>query len=121
MLLVAFSHLVNVIVVTIIPYLIWRNRPEMTAVYGPDSPARRILVCLYGTIALASAAALVAQFGAGVPEISRSIALVMFPLQIVYKVATVFAVGLRNPVVVSNVIIAALHGVSLGVSLIATG
>ncbi|HIG23603.1 MAG TPA: hypothetical protein EYG02_00860 [Henriciella marina] len=113
MLLVALSHLVNVIIVTIIPWLIYRNAPSMTAVYGPDTPARRILACLYATIALASAVALFCQFGYGLAEVSMQIALVLFPLQIAYKLATAFAVGLGSPVVISNLAIAGLHSASL--------
>ena len=85
MVLVTLSHLVNLVVVTIIPLLILLNVPAMTAVYGPDTPARRILACLYATIAWTSGAALLAQFAFGKPELSVQIALVLFPLQIAYK------------------------------------
>jgi hypothetical protein len=115
MLLITLSHLINLVVVTIIPILIFRNAPAMTTVYGPDSPARRILACLYGTIALASGAALVTQFALGRPEFSVQIALILFPLQIAYKFATIPAVGLRNPVVISNLFIAIFQATSLGV------
>lgn len=113
MLLITLSHIVNVIVVTVIPLLILRNAAAMTAVYGPDTPARRILACLYATIAAASAGALLAQFAFGRPEISVGIAQVLFPLQIAYKLATWPAVGLRNPVVMSNLAISVLHAASL--------
>ena len=119
MLIVTLSHLVNVVVVTIIPLLILQNAPAMTAVYGPDTPARRILACLYATIAMASGVALLAQFAFGRPELSVQIALVLFPMQIAYKLATAPAVGLRNPVVISNLAIAVLHSASLAVLLTA--
>lgn len=115
--LIVLSHLVNVVVVTIIPYLIFRNSPSMTAVYGPDSPARRILACLYATIAVASGAALLAQFAFGRTDVSIAIALVLFPMQILYKVATAFTVGAGNPVVISNLAIAALHSGGLALYL----
>lgn len=118
MLLVTLSHIVNLIVVTLIPALILRNAPSMTAVYGPDTPARRILACLYATIAAASGFALLMLFAFQQPEWSAQIALVMFPLQIVYKLATLAAVGLRNPVVVSNLAIAALHAASVSTLLV---
>jgi hypothetical protein len=85
MLLVTLPHLVNVIVVTIIPLLIFQNHPAMTGVYGPDTPARRILTYISATIALASAAALAAQFAFGQPDLSICIAGVLFPLQFAYK------------------------------------
>jgi hypothetical protein len=112
MLLLTVSHAVNVIVVTIIPILILRDVPAMRASFGPDSPARRFLACLYATIALASAAALAAQAAAN-PALSILIASVLFPMQIVYKLATLPAVGWANPVVKSNLAIALLHTATL--------
>jgi len=111
-LLLTLSHLVNVVVVTVIPILILRDTVAMRAVYGPDSPARRILACIYATIAFASAVALVAQ-ATGYIAWSITIASVLFPMQIVYKLMTWPAVGWGNPVVRSNVAIALLHGVTL--------
>jgi hypothetical protein len=102
MVLLSLSHLVNVIVVTIIPVLIARDSPAMTACYGPDSAARRILACLYATIAIASAVALVGQASG-----------MLFPMQIAYKLMTLPAVGWRNPVVKSNIAIALLHTITL--------
>jgi len=112
MLLLTLSHLVNVIVVTVVPTLIIMDIPAMTGRFGPDSGARRILTCLYITIAIASAVGLASQV-AGYPALSIRIASVMFPMQIVYKVITLPAVGWANPVVKSNIVIAALHGVTL--------
>jgi hypothetical protein len=112
MVLVTLSHLVNLVVVTLIPILIARDAPSMRAAYGPDSPARRILACLYATIALASGVALAGQ-AAGLPDLSVRIAGVLFPVQITYKLLTVPVVGWASPVVRSNVAIAVLHAGSL--------
>lgn len=114
MILLTLSHLVNVIIVTIIPVLIARDAPAMRASYGPDSAARRILACLYATIAVASAVALIAQLN-GDLALSLVIASVLFPMQITYKLLTLPAVGWTNPVVKSNLAIAALHAVTLSV------
>lgn len=116
MLLIIVSHIVNLVVVTIIPWLIAHDAPAMAVVYGPDTPARRILACLYATIALASGYALADLAITGDPARALRIASVLFPLQIIYKIATAPAVGLRNPVVVSNLAIAALHATSLAVA-----
>jgi hypothetical protein len=112
MVLLSLSHLVNVIVVTIIPVLIAGDSPAMTACYGPDSAARRILACLYATIAIASAVALLGQ-ASGNAALAIAIAAVLFPMQIAYKLMTLPAVGWRNPVVKSNIAIALLHTVTL--------
>lgn len=114
MILLTLSHLVNVIVVTIIPVLIARDTPAMAACYGPDSAARRILACVYATIAMASAIGLVGQ-ATGDAALSIAIAGVMFPMQIGYKLMTLPAVGWGNPVVKSNIAIAGLHAVTLAV------
>lgn len=112
MVLLSLSHLVNVIVVTAISLLIARNVPAMTACYGSDSAARRILACLYATIAIVSAAALAGQ-ASGNLAASISIAGILFPMQIAYKLMTLPAVGWHNPVVKSNLAIALLHTATL--------
>jgi len=114
MVLLGLSHSVNVIIVTVIPVLIARDAPAMTACYGPDSDARRILACLYATIAIASALALVGQ-ASGNTALSIAIASVLFPIQIAYKLMTLAAVGWHNPVVKSNLAIAMLHTATFAV------
>lgn len=85
-----------------------RGDSGMDDAFGPDSPARRILACVSFAILLISAYALI-RAGLGAPEMAVQIALVLFPLQIVYKLTTAFAVGLDNPVVLTNLCVAALR------------
>ena len=80
---------------------------DLPAVYGPDTPARRVLACLYLSITATSVAAL-----AHAPW-RLPVARVLFPLQIAYKVATAAVVDLANPVPQWNLAIAALHTVAL--------
>ena len=80
----------------------------MDVPYGLDSPARRILACVYASIAVVSAFSLIAYAIGRSEEFLLRIVLVLFPLQIVYKVGTIFAVGLDNPVVRSNALIVLL-------------
>ncbi len=106
------SHVVNVLVAGVMGTLLAARSPLLDPVYGADSPARRILACLYLAIALASAFALV--FRGPNDERLVAIALVLFPLQILYKTLTPFVVGsLTNPVVLWNLGISALHAASL--------
>ena len=116
MALVMLSHLVNVLVAGTVALLIRRGGMAASAAYGPDTDARRILACLYGAIAAASGAAIAAQ--PLDPDLPVRIALVLFPLQILYKLATWPEVGWRSPVVRANVAIAALHAVSLAAILL---
>lgn len=74
--------------------------------YGPASPARQILLSVYLAIAAVSAGLLVFPD----PRLVAALLLV----QVIYKTLTPIAVGtLQNPVVVSNLLIAAVHGVTL--------
>jgi hypothetical protein len=74
--------------------------------YGPDAPARGILLAVYLAILACSAGLLVKP----VPAMVAALLLV----QIVYKVATPFTVGTTaNPVVASNLGIAAFHCITL--------
>jgi hypothetical protein len=74
--------------------------------YGPDSPARRILLSVYLAIGVVSAALLFVR----PPGPAAALLLV----QVVYKLTTPLTVGtVTNPVVASNLGIAAFHGVTL--------
>ena len=110
--MIYISHATNVLILIAVCSALLRNAPGMTEAFGPDTPARRILTCIYITILATSLYALV-RAGLGAPHIALSIALVLFPLQIIYKTATAFLVGLDNPVVVANLGVAALHSVTL--------
>lgn len=80
--------------------LVVRKLPATTAVYGTDTPARRILASVYLSIAILSAVALLW------PTHTIAIATTLFPLQVIYKLLTVPIVGtIRHPVVLSNLII----------------
>jgi len=88
-----------------------RVLPKLDAVFGPDTPARRILACLYLAIAAVSAVAL------AVVPLRMSIVVVLLPLQILYKMLTLFFVAdRRNPVPWWNLVISALHAASLWIA-----
>ena len=74
--------------------------------YGPDSAARAILLSVYLAILLCSAGLLAKP----IPTMVAALLMV----QIVYKLISPFAVGnFSNPVVVSNLAIAAFHSVTI--------
>ena len=114
MALIILSHLVNIVVAGLLPFLLLSRSPSpgMDAAYGPDTPARRILACLYGAIAAASAYALVGWAWLDQPGAPAAVGAVRFPLQIVYKLATVPAIGPAHPVAQANAVIAAVHALS---------
>ncbi|MBM7070265.1 hypothetical protein [Actibacterium sp. 188UL27-1] len=115
--LILFSHVVNIAVAGLLAVLIMRGAPSMDPVYGADSPARRILGCVYGAIALASVLALGIYAVYGRDSHFVWLTTVLFSLQIVYKLLTVPVVGLSHPVPRANLAISVLHVVSLMVLL----
>jgi len=79
-------------------------------VYGGASAARGILLSVYGAILVVSAGLLFTRD----PMLVAPLLLV----QVLYKLTTPFTVGsFANPVVISNLVIAALHLTTLGLIL----
>ena len=108
--MILISLMVNVLV--LIPVcigLMW-DLPRISSVYGPYSPARGILLSVYGAILLVS-----------ILLIFKPLPILVAPLllvQILYKVTTPFTVGsFTNPVVISNLLVAMLHLITLYVIL----
>jgi hypothetical protein len=83
------------------------NKADWTvAAYGPDAPARGILLSVYLAILLCSIGLLFKP----IPAMIAALLLV----QIMYKFTTPFTVGtISNPVVMSNLGIAAFHCITL--------
>lgn len=83
------------------------NKADWTvAAYGPETAARGILLSVYLAILIASAGLLLKP----IPAMVAALLLV----QIIYKFSTPFTVGsFTNPVVVSNLAIAAFHSITL--------
>ncbi len=83
------------------------NKADWTLeAYGPDTAARGILLSVYGAILLCSA-------GLAVKPVPAMVAALLL-VQIIYKFTTPFSVGsFSNPVVISNLAIAAFHCITL--------
>lgn len=74
--------------------------------YGPDSPARGILLSIYLAILVASIGLLFRPLPAAI--------LALLAVQVIYKVTTPFTVGtVFNPVVASNLAIALVHATTI--------
>lgn len=86
------------------------NAAWTLSAYGEPSPARGILLSVYLAI-------LVASVGLLFKPVPAAVAALLI-VQIVYKVSTPITVGtLDNPVVLSNLAIAAFHLLTVGVIL----
>jgi hypothetical protein len=104
--MVLLSLLLNVaVLVPVCAGLVW-NAPWTRSVYGEDTPARRILLSVYLAIGLVSVLLLVRRDPTAVAA--------LLAVQVVYKLTSPLTVGtLANPVVVSNLGIAAFHATTL--------
>ena len=112
MIFIIISLVVNVLVAgymgLALGFRLYRILPRMDQVFGSDTVARQILACFYLAIAVFSITALVNT------DFLLRIALILFPLQIFYKILTVFLVKEKNnPVPKFNLAISVLHSVSL--------
>ena len=106
MALLTLSLALNLVVLIPVCTGLLMRGARMTSVFGEWTPARGILLSIYLTTGVASTL-LIAW-----PDPNK--ASVLLGLQVVYKVTTPFTVRtVRNPVVISNLVIAAVHVVTL--------
>jgi hypothetical protein len=104
--LIYASLTLNVLVLIPVCFGLLTKAEWTIAAYGAETPARSILLSVYLAILVCSAG----LFFKPVPAMVAALLLV----QIVYKTTTPFTVGFfSNPVVVSNLIIAAFHSITL--------
>ncbi len=99
---------INIIVLIPVCLGLFNKADWALAAYGPDTPARSILLSVYLAISICSAGLLFKP----IPAMVAALLLV----QIIYKATTPFTVGnFGNPVVISNLAIAAFHSLTLWV------
>lgn len=104
--MILISLIVNVLVLIPVCIGLIGDVPRISSVYGDYSPARGILLSVYGAILLVSIALLFKPL----PILVAPLLLV----QILYKLTTPFTVGsITNPVVISNLLVAVLHLITL--------
>lgn len=112
--LLVLSLLANIVITGLVSTAIFRATAGMDPVFGGDTPARRILACVYAAIGLVSAGAL-AFLATGQKETALAIARPLLVMQIIYKCATLWAVGPSSPVVITNLFVVVLHCITLAV------
>ncbi|APX12734.1 hypothetical protein [Tateyamaria omphalii] len=77
------------------------------AAFGPDTEARRILTCVYISIAAVSLGLIALHLGKHAWAVPMTFAL--FAVQITYKLTTVLSVGVASPVVLTNLVVVAVQ------------
>ena len=110
--MLALSFVVNLAVLAPVLVALMRATPAMDQTFGGDTPARRILAALYGTIALASVAGLLLLVSSQ-KERALALGVGLFAFQIVYKLMTLPLLGLSHPVVKANLLVIVLHAATL--------
>ena len=109
-LMTSLSLLLNLAVLVPVCGSLLFSAPWTLAAYGPPSPARGILLSIYLAIGLLSALLLLRPAPAAVAA--------LLAVQVLYKVTTPLTTGsISNPVVISNLLIAAVHIATLVVLL----
>lgn len=99
-----------VILVPVVTGLLKKGK-GMDETFGPDSTARRILTCIYATIAAASVLLIVLHVRPS--HHAEAMTLVLFFLQTGYKLGTVALVGVGNPVVITNLVVVTVQVVAV--------
>jgi hypothetical protein len=104
--MIYISLAINIVVLVPIVVLMAIKSPLVDTAWGPLTEARAILWSIYIAILVAS------MFLVFMPVVSFIAALLA--VQVIYKLTTPFTVGsIRNPVVISNLVIATVHAVTL--------
>lgn len=104
-LMITLSLLLNIAVLLPVCAGLMMGAGWTQAAYGGATPARGILLSIYLSIILASALLLISR--------DPRLVAVLLSMQIIYKWTTPFTVGtVKNPVVISNLGIAAFHVVT---------
>lgn len=115
MLLFALCFVVNAAITFTLAAALARDGRGIADAFGTDTPARRILACVYTAIGMVSLLGL-ALILAGQSDTARAVGTTLFAVQITYKLLTAWAVGLSNPVVVVNLMVVALLCLTLAVA-----
>jgi len=104
--MILLSLIINVAVLVPVSAGLLVDASWVAAAYGDPSPARGILLSIYAAILLVSAWLLI--------ERNAMLVAPLLLVQVIYKLTTPITVGsLINPVVISNLVVAAVHLVTL--------
>lgn len=105
------SLVLNIIVLTPLLWALSQDTSGMSEAFGPDSPARRILSAVYFAILLMSIGLLGGLVFSERDVVPHVVALLV--MQVIYKVTTAVVLGVAHPVVVTNLLISAVHMTTL--------
>lgn len=118
--MIVVSLVLNLLVLAPVLASMRANRDWAVTAYGERTPARDILFAISTAILLASATLLAAWLVGDDRAFVEAVVLGLLGVQVAYKVGTALTVAraLRNPVVLSNLGIAAVHGATIATLLV---
>lgn len=106
--LIIFSYIANVLILIPICFLLLKGNNSLKEVYGSDSTARQILVCMYLAILILSSYYLIKG------DTKPFIAWVLLGFQIIYKSLSLIIIkDKKAPVYWFNLGVAILHSITL--------
>lgn len=113
--MIIVSLVINIAVLIPVTIALVRGAGGARGPFGERTPARDILLAIYLAILLISSALLTAVATVGPLPAVEAAAVSLFVVQIIYKALTAITVrrALRNPVVLANLGIAAVHAVTV--------
>ena len=97
----------NIVILAPLVWSLSARASGMDATFGAMTDARRILTCVYAAIGMVSAMLVGLHVVGHAWAVPMTFAL--FAVQITYKMATLFAVGITSPVVVTNLLVVAVQ------------
>ncbi len=105
------SYSINVIVLLPLCVFLLAGSVGVAEVFGPDTTARQILLCMYLTLLILSSYFLVTR------NANLQVAWTVFLFQIIYKFMSLFFIkNKRLPVYWFNLVIALIHSLTLGLN-----
>ena len=110
--MVTASLLINILILVPICIGLYCDRPDFVRVFGVDTTARQIVMCIYLAILLVSTTILVS------PQKFSTFLLPLLCMQIIYKLASVvFIKDKTTPVLWFNLAVAIFHSATVYLSL----
>ncbi len=110
--MLSLALILNIVILVPVLSALLLDRGSIETVMGPKTSAREILTCVYGAIAVVSVGLLIALTLGAAWAVPMTFGL--FAVQIVYKLATATMLGVRNPVVMTNLFVVAFQAVVIG-------
>ena len=110
---VSLSVNIIILIAVCIALLSFGTSQPVIKTWGYPNPSRGILLSIYISILFVSSVLLFLSLQNPISISTKYMVIALLIVQVVYKITTPFTVDITNPCVISNLLIAALHIVTL--------